>query len=55
MVEPLMTTDGHVDALTSNLPGDGGVFLPGIVGATRAVELVLRGDRICAETTLEWG
>ncbi|WP_067903010.1 crotonase/enoyl-CoA hydratase family protein [Nocardia vaccinii] len=38
------------------VPGDGGAFfLPRVVGAARAVELALTGDRISAETALEWG
>jgi enoyl-CoA hydratase/carnithine racemase len=38
------------------IPGDGGAFLlPRIVGAARAAEMSLTGDRISAETALEWG
>jgi enoyl-CoA hydratase/carnithine racemase len=38
------------------IPGDGGAFLlPRIVGAARAAEMALTGDRISAETALAWG
>lgn len=38
------------------IPGDGGAwFLPRVVGAARAAELILTGDRIDAATALEWG
>ncbi|GAA1945127.1 crotonase/enoyl-CoA hydratase family protein [Nocardioides panacihumi] len=38
------------------IPGDGGAFLlPRVVGAARAAEMALTGDRISAETALEWG
>jgi len=38
------------------IPGDGGAFLlPRIVGAARAAEMSLTGDRISAETALAWG
>lgn len=38
------------------IPGDGGSFLlPRVVGAARAAELTLTGDRIDAETALAWG
>lgn len=38
------------------IPGDGGAFLlPRIVGAARAAEMSLTGDRISAETALQWG
>jgi enoyl-CoA hydratase/carnithine racemase len=38
------------------IPGDGGAFLlPKIVGAARAAEMSLTGDRISAATALEWG
>lgn len=38
------------------IPGDGGAFLlPHVVGAARAAEMALTGDRISAETALEWG
>ncbi|GAB7002923.1 crotonase/enoyl-CoA hydratase family protein [Nocardioides sp. AN3] len=38
------------------IPGDGGAFLlPRVVGHARAAEMALTGDRISAETALEWG
>jgi enoyl-CoA hydratase/carnithine racemase len=38
------------------IPGDGGAFLlPRVVGAARAAEMSLTGDRISAETALAWG
>ncbi|WP_168583208.1 crotonase/enoyl-CoA hydratase family protein [Gephyromycinifex aptenodytis] len=38
------------------IPGDGGAwFLPRAVGAARAAEMALTGDRIDAATALEWG
>ncbi|SFC88564.1 Enoyl-CoA hydratase/carnithine racemase [Nocardioides terrae] len=38
------------------IPGDGGAFLlPRVVGAARAAEMALTGDRIGAEQALEWG
>jgi enoyl-CoA hydratase/carnithine racemase len=38
------------------IPGDGGTwFLPRVVGAARAAEMVLTGDRVDAETALAWG
>jgi enoyl-CoA hydratase/carnithine racemase len=38
------------------IPGDGGAFLlPRIVGAARAAEMSLTGDRVPAETALAWG
>lgn len=38
------------------IPGDGGAFLlPRIVGAARAAEMALTGDRISAETAWAWG
>jgi enoyl-CoA hydratase/carnithine racemase len=38
------------------IPGDGGAFLlPRVVGAARAAEMALTGDRIDAETALAWG
>ncbi|TDC97617.1 crotonase/enoyl-CoA hydratase family protein [Actinomadura sp. 7K507] len=38
------------------VPGDGGAWLlPRAVGAARAAEMVLTGDRIDAVTALEWG
>jgi enoyl-CoA hydratase/carnithine racemase len=38
------------------VPGDGGAFLlPRVVGAARAAEMALTGDRISAETALAWG
>jgi enoyl-CoA hydratase/carnithine racemase len=38
------------------IPGDGGAYLlPRVVGAARAAEMSLTGDRISAETALEWG
>lgn len=38
------------------IPGDGGAFLlPRVVGAARAAEMSLTGDRVSAETALAWG
>jgi enoyl-CoA hydratase/carnithine racemase len=38
------------------VPGDGGAFLlPRVVGAARAAEMSLTGDRVSAETALAWG
>lgn len=38
------------------IPGDGGAyFLPRAVGAARAAEMALTGDRVDADTALEWG
>ncbi|MDH2413476.1 crotonase/enoyl-CoA hydratase family protein [Nocardioides sp. CER19] len=38
------------------IPGDGGAFLlPRVVGAARAAEMSLTGDRIDAQTALAWG
>lgn len=38
------------------IPGDGGAwFLPRVVGAARAAEMALTGDRVDAATALEWG
>lgn len=38
------------------IPGDGGAwFLPRVVGAARAAEMALTGDRVDARTALEWG
>lgn len=38
------------------IPGDGGAFfLPRAVGAARAAEMALTGDRVDAETALAWG
>ena len=38
------------------IPGDGGAYLlPRVVGAARAAEMSLTGDRISAETALAWG
>lgn len=38
------------------IPGDGGAFLlPRAVGAARAAEMALTGDRVDAGTALEWG
>jgi enoyl-CoA hydratase/carnithine racemase len=38
------------------IPGDGGAFLlPRVVGAARAAEMALTGDRISAEQALAWG
>lgn len=38
------------------IPGDGGAyFLPRAVGAARAAEMALTGDRVPAEVALEWG
>jgi len=38
------------------IPGDGGAyFLPRAVGAARAAEMALTGDRVEAATALEWG
>jgi enoyl-CoA hydratase/carnithine racemase len=38
------------------IPGDGGAFLlPRVVGAARAAEMALTGDRISAAQALEWG
>jgi enoyl-CoA hydratase/carnithine racemase len=38
------------------IPGDGGSwFLPRLVGAARAAEMTLTGDRVDAETALAWG
>ncbi|HEY9470470.1 MAG TPA: crotonase/enoyl-CoA hydratase family protein [Propionibacteriaceae bacterium] len=38
------------------IPGDGGAwFLTRIIGAARAAEMTLTGDRIDAVTALEWG
>ncbi|WP_346279549.1 crotonase/enoyl-CoA hydratase family protein [Pseudonocardia sp.] len=38
------------------IPGDGGAwFLPRVVGAARAAEMVLTGDRVDADTALAWG
>lgn len=38
------------------IPGDGGAFfLPRAVGAARAAEMALTGDRVDAATALEWG
>lgn len=38
------------------IPGDGGAwFLPRAIGMARAAEMALTGDRLDAETALEWG
>ncbi|MEH0973719.1 crotonase/enoyl-CoA hydratase family protein [Micromonospora sp. CPCC 205546] len=38
------------------IPGDGGAWLlPRAVGAARAAEMVLTGDRVDAATALQWG
>ena len=38
------------------IPGDGGAWLlPRAVGAARAAEMALTGDRVDARTALEWG
>ena len=38
------------------IPGDGGAyFLPRALGAARAAEMALTGDRVDAATALEWG
>ncbi len=38
------------------IPGDGGAyFLPRAIGAARAAEMSLTGDRVDAQTALEWG
>lgn len=38
------------------IPGDGGAyFLPRAIGAARAAEMALTGDRVDAETALAWG
>ena len=38
------------------IPGDGGAwFLPRVVGAARAAEMALTGDRVDAATAMEWG
>ena len=38
------------------IPGDGGAwFLPRLVGPARAAEMTLTGDRVDAQTALEWG
>lgn len=38
------------------IPGDGGAYLlPRVVGAARAAEMALTGDRVSAETALAWG
>lgn len=38
------------------IPGDGGSwFLPRVIGEARAAEMTLTGDRVGAETALEWG
>lgn len=38
------------------IPGDGGAWLlPRIVGAARAAEMTLTGDRVDAATALDWG
>lgn len=38
------------------IPGDGGAFfVPRAVGAARAAEMLLTGDRVDAATALEWG
>lgn len=38
------------------IPGDGGAFfLPRAVGAARAAEMALTGDRVDAATALDWG
>ncbi|GAB47555.1 crotonase/enoyl-CoA hydratase family protein [Mobilicoccus pelagius] len=38
------------------IPGDGGAwFLPRVVGAARAAEMALTGDRVDAATACEWG
>ncbi|WP_051215202.1 crotonase/enoyl-CoA hydratase family protein [Granulicoccus phenolivorans] len=38
------------------IPGDGGAFfLPRAVGAARAAEMMFTGDRIDAQTALDWG
>ncbi|MDF5751808.1 crotonase/enoyl-CoA hydratase family protein [Spongiactinospora sp. TRM90649] len=38
------------------IPGDGGAFLlPRAVGAARAAEMALTGDRVDAETAVAWG
>lgn len=38
------------------VPGDGGAWLlPRAVGAARAAEMALTGDRVDAQTALEWG
>ncbi len=38
------------------IPGDGGAwFLPRVVGLSRANEMAFTGDRVDAQTALEWG
>ena len=38
------------------IPGDGGAwFLPRAIGAARAAEMALTGDRVDARTALDWG
>jgi enoyl-CoA hydratase/carnithine racemase len=38
------------------IPGDGGAyFLPRVIGAARAAEMSLTGDRVDAQTALAWG
>lgn len=38
------------------IPGDGGAwFLPRVVGMARASEMAFTGDRVDAQTALEWG
>jgi enoyl-CoA hydratase/carnithine racemase len=38
------------------IPGDGGAFfLPRAIGHARAAEMALTGDRVDAQTALEWG
>lgn len=38
------------------VPGDGGAwFLPRLVGASRAAEMALTGDRVSAQEALQWG
>jgi len=38
------------------IPGDGGAWLlPRVVGPARAAEMALTGDRVDAQTALEWG
>ncbi len=38
------------------IPGDGGAwFLPRVIGMSRAAEMAFTGDRVDAQTALEWG